>query len=326
VQSGEKLNAKETEAYSELVSHIAEEILGNEDSIARLTAKNKPLANRIYERIKSFIKAFRGTNADKETVARLRKAEQLFAKALENTGKEKANQLYNQAVNGFIQNANGLTLNFGAQFNRKTWNDKGKEKTIEVLKQKGFKEDEINAQINKMEDILNLMDEFTKGEEFEVLKQKFDLTPMISTYAPNKQVLSVLVANGDYVINFDLSTECKKREYYAKVISQLADEGFFEKTAFDQDDISAIQMIMRQQGFEMPCAMCFVENRRQYMANWARDLVGKWNTAVKEVLGRTVIDFCEKGKIQFIDDVDKPVFLSLLETELDQMKDKKLQF
>jgi non-specific riboncleoside hydrolase len=47
---------------------------------------------------------------------------------------------------------------------------------------------------------------------------------------------------------------------------------------------------------------------------------------VKEVLGRTVIDFCEKGKIQFIDDVDKPVFLSLLETELDQMKDKKLQF
>ena len=97
-QSGEKLNAREQEAYSELVSHIAEEILGNEDSIARLTAKNKSLANRIYERIKSFIKAFKGTNADKETVARLRKAEQLFAKALENTGKEKANQLYNQAV------------------------------------------------------------------------------------------------------------------------------------------------------------------------------------------------------------------------------------
>ena len=66
MQSGEKLNAKETEAYSELVSHIAEEILGNEDSIARLTAKNKSLANRIYERIKSFIKAFRGTNADKQ--------------------------------------------------------------------------------------------------------------------------------------------------------------------------------------------------------------------------------------------------------------------
>lgn len=98
VQSGEKLNAKETEAYSELVSHIAEEILGNEDSINRLTAKNKSLANRIYERIKSFIKAFRGTNADKATMQRLRKAEQLFAKALENAGKEKANQLYNQAV------------------------------------------------------------------------------------------------------------------------------------------------------------------------------------------------------------------------------------
>ena len=90
VNRGETLTESEQEAYSELISHIAEEILGNEDSINRLTAKNKSLANRIYERIKSFIKAFTGTNADKETVARLRKAEKLFAKALENTGKAQA--------------------------------------------------------------------------------------------------------------------------------------------------------------------------------------------------------------------------------------------
>ena len=90
VNRGETLTESEQEAYSELISHIAEEILGNEDSINRLTAKNKSLANRIYERIKSFLRAFTGTNADKETVARLRKAEKLFAKALENTGKAQA--------------------------------------------------------------------------------------------------------------------------------------------------------------------------------------------------------------------------------------------
>ena len=90
VNRGEALTENEQEAYSELISHIAEEILGNEDSINRLTEKNKSLANRIYERIKSFIKAFTGTNADKETVAKLRKAEKLFAKALENTGKAQA--------------------------------------------------------------------------------------------------------------------------------------------------------------------------------------------------------------------------------------------
>ena len=70
VQSGESLTENEQEAYSELVSHIAEEIIGNEDSINRLTAKSKSLAKRINERIKSFITAFKGSNADKATVQR----------------------------------------------------------------------------------------------------------------------------------------------------------------------------------------------------------------------------------------------------------------
>ena len=45
VKSGESLTENEQEAYSELVSHIAEEIIGNEDSINRLTAKVNPSQN-----------------------------------------------------------------------------------------------------------------------------------------------------------------------------------------------------------------------------------------------------------------------------------------
>ena len=89
-ESGEKLNIRESEAYSELVAHIAEQLLGNEDSINRLVAKNKSLANRVYERIKSFIRALQGTNADRKTMQKLWKAEQLFSKALKNVGQAKA--------------------------------------------------------------------------------------------------------------------------------------------------------------------------------------------------------------------------------------------
>ena len=42
--------------------------------------------------------------------------------------------------------------------------------------------------------------------------------------------------------------------------------------------------------------------------------------------GRTTIDFCQDGKHEFIDDLDKPAFLSLLLSELEEMKDKKLRF
>ncbi len=40
--------------------------------------------------------------------------------------------------------------------------------------------------------------------------------------------------------------------------------------------------------------------------------------------GRTVINFDDNGKVEFIDDLDKPAFLSLLLDELEEMKDIKL--
>ena len=45
---------------------------------------------------------------------------------------------------------------------------------------------------------------------------------------------------------------------------------------------------------------------------------------VTDALGQTTIDFTEDGKIEFIDDLDKPAFLSLLLSELEEMKDIKL--
>ena len=127
VNSGETLTENEQEAYSELVSHIAEEVLGNEESINRLTAKNKSLANRIYERIKSFLKAFTGTNADKQTIQRLHKAEQLFHKALQNTGKAQA-----EFVEEAQKQAKTLDKNLEVAYSKKGY---AQRKPSEVTKQ-----------------------------------------------------------------------------------------------------------------------------------------------------------------------------------------------
>ncbi len=47
---------------------------------------------------------------------------------------------------------------------------------------------------------------------------------------------------------------------------------------------------------------------------------------VTDAPGRTYIDFTKEGRIEFIDDLNKPAFLSLLLSELEEMKDKKLRF
>ena len=82
IKQGLKLTAKELSGYQELVAHDIEELLGNETSIERLSRNNTGLARKIYNKIRDILFAIKGTNAEKATVERLKKAEKLFARSL----------------------------------------------------------------------------------------------------------------------------------------------------------------------------------------------------------------------------------------------------
>ncbi len=82
IKQGLKLTAKELSGYQELVAHVTEELLGNETSIERLSRNNTGLARKIYNKIRDILSAIKGTNAEKATVERLKKAEKLFARSL----------------------------------------------------------------------------------------------------------------------------------------------------------------------------------------------------------------------------------------------------
>ncbi len=88
IQNGKKVSERESEFYDEVVAHITEDLFTNEDSINRLVKDNSNLASKILNRIKQFLQIFKGTNADKNTVINLRKAEMLFEKALSSIGKQ----------------------------------------------------------------------------------------------------------------------------------------------------------------------------------------------------------------------------------------------
>lgn len=88
IKQGLKLTAKELSGYQELVAHVTEELLGNEASIERLSRNNTGLARKIYNKIRDILTAIKGTNAEKATVERLKKAEKLFARSLTAVGSE----------------------------------------------------------------------------------------------------------------------------------------------------------------------------------------------------------------------------------------------
>ncbi len=81
-----KLDGKDLEIYQEVVAHATEDILGNEEAINKLARENRTWTQKLLNRIKDFLSALKGTNADTKTIERLTKAEELFEKALKQAG------------------------------------------------------------------------------------------------------------------------------------------------------------------------------------------------------------------------------------------------
>ena len=98
-------------------------------------------------------------------------------------------------------------------------------------------------------------------------------------------VLSAMVKNGDYPVNFDLSSICKKREAMSKLIDKLAKRGSLDNgtVKLTPANIFRINTALKDAGYETACLGCFVESKRYNSLEWAKTFCNKWNAAVKKV-------------------------------------------
>ena len=98
-------------------------------------------------------------------------------------------------------------------------------------------------------------------------------------------VLSAMVKNGDYPVNFDLSSICKKRVAMSKLIDKLATRGSLDSgtVKLTPANIFKINTALKNEGYETACLGCFVESKRYNSLEWAKTFCNKWNAAVKKV-------------------------------------------
>lgn len=98
-------------------------------------------------------------------------------------------------------------------------------------------------------------------------------------------VLSAMVKNGDYPVNFDLSSICKKRVAMSTLIDKLARRGSLDSgtVKLTPANIFKINTALKDAGYETACLGCFVESKRYNSLEWAKTFCNKWNAAVKKV-------------------------------------------
>lgn len=133
--SDKKLTKKENLAYSELIAHISEKLFTDEKSIDRLARSDKGLFNKIKNRISDMVENLKDTNA-KETVSKLRKAEQLFNNALKSIAKEKEE---------FVRNLRKTTNEY--KRDKKIYNMLEEDERASWLEEHGYVAEDFNDEI-----------------------------------------------------------------------------------------------------------------------------------------------------------------------------------
>lgn len=106
---------------------------------------------------------------------------------------------------------------------------------------------------------------------------------------PKRITMSAMVKNGEYPVNFDFTTICKKRQSMSMVIEELARRKNGDGTReLDEIDLDAkalwtINEELRKAGLETACLGCFVESKRYNIQNFANKATTMWNSIVDEI-------------------------------------------
>ena len=97
-----------------------------------------------------------------------------------------------------------------------------------------------------------------------------------------KPYFTVVRQNGDYAMNIDFSTVCKKRRALNNVLNEIVKRGYLAKHGdLTKKDVVDIQEAIKAHGFEVACALCFVDSKRYNIGNQAKNIVSRWNKMFK---------------------------------------------
>ena len=189
--------------------------------------------------------------------------------------------------NGTIVDANGnvvaqINEDGTATFSLKTFDDSGRAELKKWLdrnvKNKKLTETEAN-------DISEQLEYY-----YDICKQYEDKYAPFSAWSKaevvkgldGKPLMSVVKANGDYSMNLDFSLVCKKRRPLDALYRAMIDDGFMDDIGqLSEIEVARINEIIRNNGFETACTLCFVDSKRYRQYAVADAFVSKYNELVK---------------------------------------------
>lgn len=197
--------------------------------------------------------------------------------------------LNENADNGRISNAILSDQGGVVRFNLSTYKEGGRAILEKNLVSKGFAKADVEAALKTMDDLASFFEEvstkYKDVADWNNAKVYYD--------DQGRAIYSAMVNNGDYPLNIDLSTICRKRKALTRVLNELVKRDLIGGLSLTADNIVKINDILKKNGFEVACPACFVETKRYRAESWANDFIGAWNGVIDtlNIKGVETLDF-----------------------------------
>ena len=305
IEKKRKLNAyAEGKLAEEVTCDIVGEALNDKDALKRLAESlrgERGILARLRDAVARMVEYFKN-RGDKEGVRRMKAADKLLAE-FESALKD------GDGVNESAREADVPTDNVGnIDFSHRTYHDHkdddGNEhrgtrgKIIEYLNNVGMKKSDIGKFVDNMDywydltgKVASLVDK--DGHfDFPAFHEWSQTSPLYKKYEGNiVRAVSTLVSNGEYPLNFELSTDCIKREAFTQILNEMVDLGGAIWKNLTPAKIQELRTLQQSYGIQVACPLCFVEGKRLNIMKWATGVTDKWNEAVRRVVGDEATPF-----------------------------------
>ena len=258
------------EAYEEVIADACETMLTDSNAIeviAKLKAKDKGLWQRIKDFINKLVaritSAYAGMSPDSVEAGHVRtmlesaeKLQALWTEALVDASVSYASAEKNLIENGIA--VDSKTESASLMSVRDVLNDEQRQKVSSALATRfGVTQTEAMGWLNAETSLASLI-----------------LNPKYSQYLDytadaNEEAIK---SNSDYPQGtVDFSNICKKRRDFTEVMNRVLRN--FPNHVFEATDLAKIRTIMMEEGMEVACGICYVEDRRQLDSIVAQDFI-----------------------------------------------------
>ena len=132
----------------------------------------------------------------------------------------------------------------------------------------------------------------TLDQQYELAKQLGKKFPVFGAWSSaevevdgnGNPIMSVIKANGDYSMNLDFSLICKKRRPLNALLDIMIADRMLDMRSLDEGEIAKINKVIQRYGFEVACALCFVDSKRYRVVKVANDFADIYNNLVNSLI------------------------------------------